>query len=242
MSMTLLQIVEEFCGRTGLDVPTAVMGSQDKGVLQMKGLLNELITDIVSRGESWPRLQKQGHWTSVAAELQTTIAAAAPYGFKYLIEDSIWDRTERRPLFGPRNAPAWQESEALPYTGPMYTYRFWEGNIYVQPAMPVAHECYFEYASDFAILGSVSATDYKKRFTKDDDVFLLNEDLLLAGLRWKWKAEKGLRFATEKQDWEALLAQEMGNDSAKPALNMAEPNMGRVKPGIFVPLGNWNIP
>lgn len=244
MSMTLLQVVSEFCDRQGLDNPTIVIGTVDDTIRQIRGLANEILTDITSRGASWQKLQKQALFTSVAAENQGLIDTIAPYGFKYIILQSLFDRTDRRPLWGPRTAQRWQESEALPYTGPEYTYRVWQGNFYLQPAPPAGHSCAFEYASDFAIQGPTSVSDptiiWKKRFTADTDVFALNDDLLLMGLRWKWKAVQSLRYAQEKQDYEALVAQEIGNEPNKGELNMAGGN-GDLKPGIWVPSGNWNV-
>jgi hypothetical protein len=249
MTMTLLQLVGEFCERTGVGLvngaqPTSVVSSQDETLLQMRGLLNEGVSDILSRGWSPPDLQKQGNFATVAAELQCTIAVAAPYGFKDLIDGTMYDRTERRMVFGPRSAQDWQESEALPFTGPLYSYRFWQGNIYIQPAPPVGHQVYFEYASDFPISGKTSSTDatviWKKRFAFDDDTFMLDENLLLKYLRWAWKKEKGLPFVTEKQDYEAILADAMGNDNTKGDLNMAGGARGPI-PGIWVPAGNWSI-
>ena len=240
MTMTLLATVQEFCDRTGVDSPSIVIGSTDDQVRQIKALANEVLTDITGRGNSWPRLQKQATFVSVAAEQQGLITTIAPYGFQYAIEDSLYDRTERRPLFGPRNAPRWQESEALPQTGPFYSYRIWQGYFYLQPAPPAGHTIAFEYASDFAILAA-DGTSWKKRFTVDTDTFALDEDLLLLGLRWKWKKEKGLAFATEKLDYESLLAQAMGNDGAKAELHLDGRGDGDIRPGIFVPAGNWNL-
>lgn len=243
--MNLLQIAQEFCGRAGLDVPTAVAASTDLGIIQIKGLANEVLTDITNRGESWPMLQKEATFVTVAAESQGAIATIAPYGFKYPIPETIYDRTNKRPLFGPRSASDWQQRKAMLFTGPFYSFRFWQGNIYMQPTPAAGATIAFEYASDMAVQGPTSATVstliYKKRFTNDADVFLLDEDLLLLGLRWKWKKEKGFAFVTEKQDYEAALAQAMGNDSAAGELNMGGEQSSDIKPGIYVPLGNWPV-
>lgn len=245
MTMTLLQLIQEFTARTGLDIPTMVGASTDAGVKQCQALMNEVITDLTGRGQSWPALQRQATFVSVAAEQQGLMTTIAPYGYQYVIEESLYDRTERRPLYGPRNAPRWQESEALPVTGPFYSYRIWNGYFNMQPAPPAGHTIAFEYSSNYAIQGATSASDatlvYRRRFLYDADVFLLDEELLLLGLRWKWKKEKGLSFATEKLDYESYLAQCTGNDGTKGELSMSGDTNGDIKPGIFVPLGNWPV-
>jgi hypothetical protein len=240
MTMTLLETLQEFTDRNGLDRPSIVMSSTDDTIRQLRALANEVITDITGRGNSWARLQKQATFQSVAAELQGTLATIAPYGFKYLMLDTIYDRTERRVVFGPKNAPAWQEAEALPTTGPLYAYRIWQGNFYMQPAPPADHEMAFEYASDFAIL-KADGTTWLKRFADDTDSFALNEDLMLYGLQWKWRRRQGLSYAQEKQDYEALLAQEIGTEPTKGEINMAGGSGQGVRPGIWVPSGNWPV-
>lgn len=240
MSMTLLATVQEFCDRTGLESPAAVMSSTDDQIRQLRGLANEVLTDVLNRGQSWPELQKQALFTTVAGDNQGAMTALAPYGFKYIIEDTAYDRTARRPLYGPRNSQRWQEAAALPFTGPYYSYRIWEGKFRTQTAMPAGSQIAFEYASDWAILDTDGVT-WKKRFATDMDTFGLNEDLLLLGLRWKWKKEKGLSSSTEKLDYESLLAQMTGNDGTKAELNMGHSGTGDIRPGVYVPLGNWSV-
>lgn len=245
MSMTLLQIVTEFCERRGLDMPTnTVSGSEDDGIKQLRGLLNEGVTDLTKSGESWPALQREATFVSVAAENQGALATIAPYGFLYIVQDTIFDRTQRIPIFGPRGAQLWQQGKALPYTGPWYSYRIWQGNIMCQPNPPANHTVAFEYASNYAVQGVTSpsnpALTYRSRFLYDADVFLLDEDLLFAWLDFKWRLEKGLGSAAQKRAYEVLKAQAMGNDNAKREINLAGPTAA-VVPGIFVPAGNWPL-
>ena len=242
MSMTLLEVITEFCQRTGLEAPLVICASTDLSALQFKGLANEVITDITGRGNSWPLLQKQATWTSpgTAGGSQGTLATLFPYGFKYIIPATAYDRTDRRILFGPKSPQLWQESLALPFTGPFYAYRIWQGSFYIQPDLEIGHTIALEYASDWAIQATAAGA-YKRRFTADTDVFVLDEEMLLMGLRWKWKKEKGLTFVTEKLEYESYLAQCMGNDGTKGELNMNGPVQPEIKPGIWVSAGNWPL-
>lgn len=238
--MTLLGIIQEFCDRTGIDKPNIVVANSDQQIRQLKALANEVVEDVVTRGNSWPLLQKEAVFNSVPTTIQGNIDTIAPYGYKYIIPETLYDRTERRPVYGPRSGAYWQESLALPETGPFYNYRVWQGKFQLQPLPPTSHVIAFEYASDFAILATDNVT-YKARFTADTDVFVLPEKIILAGLRYKWKAEKGIRFATEMQFYESILAQEMGNDGAKGELSMGGCNNGGIRPGIYVSAGSWPV-
>lgn len=239
-NLTLLETLQEFSDRTGaVDRPTAVMSSQDDTVRQLRALANEVAGDITSRGASWSALQKQATFGSVNTEYQGAVSALMPYGFKHVIQDTLFDRTERRPLYGPRNAPRWQEAKALPQTGPFYSWRILEDGFYLQPAPPLGHILALEYASDFAILAADGT--WKKRFSADTDRFGLDDNLLLMGLRWKWRREQGLSYAQEKQDFEYMLTQAIGNEPTKGAVSLEGGGGGDIRPGIFVPSGNWSV-
>lgn len=238
--MTLIELVSEFCDRRGLDRPSTVMSTVDPTIRQIRALLNEVVGDIVGRPGSWARLQKQGNFTSLAADDQGTIDSMAPYGFQYMVPDTIFDRTNRRQLFGPRAAPQWQMNEAMVFTGPFYSFRVWQNHLWVQPEMPAGLEIYFEYASSWGILAT-DGTTYKARFTADDDTFVLGDDILLKGIAWKWRRTQGLAYTQEFDDFEFDLKNLIGRQSTAGDLNMGGESAGQVRPGVMVPLGNWNV-
>lgn len=239
MADSLLTIIQEFTDRRSLDRPGAVMSSQDDTIRQLRSLINEVIADICGRGGAWSKLKKEATFLTLAAELQGTVLSMAPWGFRRLILDSAFNRTTRTALFGPRTSPGWQQNEALPTTGPFYSYRIWKDSFYLQPAPPANQTIAFEYESDFAI-SDAAGTTFKKRFTVDTDLFLLNSDMLFLGLNAKFRREKGLSYAQEQSDYEYLLTQELGNDPEKGEINMAG-GMSGMRPGFIVPSGNWNL-
>jgi hypothetical protein len=238
--MTLIDLINEFCDRRGLDQASSVIGTVDPTIRQLKGLCNEVVADIVKRPGAWARLQKQGSFTSVASEDQGAMSTMAPSGFKFIIPETLFDRTNGRQLFGPRSAPQWQENKALVYTGPFYTFRVWQDHFWVQPTMPAGLNIYFEYSSDYGILAA-DGTTYKARFTVDTDTFVLDDDLLLKGLEWKWRREKGLAYTQEFDDFEFLLTNTLSRQSTAGVLGLAGQSDPQVSPGVMVPLGNWNV-
>lgn len=237
--MNLLGIVQEFCRRTALTVPQLVATSNDDQLLQLMGLANEVTEDLVNRRE-WTLLQREIVFTSVAGEDQGSIQTITnDDGFLHVLNDTIYDRTRRLPVWGPRNAQDWQGLKALPMSGPFYQYRFRGNHLLMLPAMPAGHVMAFEYAAKSPIQDSTTAA-YKSLFTKDSDLWLLPDNLLLSGLRWMWKKEKGLPYAEEFRLYEAAVASAGGHDGTKPKLSMSD-GSPRIQPGIFVPAGNWNV-
>ncbi len=234
--MTLLEIVKEFCRRQALPVPQIVTTSGDEQLLQIMGLLNELIDDL--QRFTWTSLQYEATWTSAASGDQGAITTLAPNGFFKILNETIFDRTDGRELYGPRSASTWQSMKASNVTGPFYSYRIRGGHLITIPDMPAGHDMAFEYVSNHFVQAADLST--KGYFTADSDTFLLPDVLLLLGLRWRWKAEKGLPYQEEQRIYETRLAEEAGGDGTKPVIHMDDTCPGYV-PGIFVPAGNWNL-
>lgn len=234
--MTLLEIMQEFCVRAGIPKPLVVMASRDEQLLQLVGLAHEVLDDMLTH-YVWEALEKEAAWVSLAAENQGVLTALAPYGFLYIKNETIWDRTDQRPVYGPLYAAEWQADKALVSTGPFYSYRIRGGVLKFTPTMVAGHSMAFEYASEDSIL-DVDGVTYKKYFTADDDTFILNESMLLAGLRWKWKYEKGLRYAEDQRAYDELVTTHSARNGTKRTLSMNDDDCVSLKPGIYVQAGS----
>jgi hypothetical protein len=237
--MTMLTAVQYFCRRTNLPVPTTVFGTTDPQVRQIYSLLEEEGNDLACRG-TWQGITFEATHTSLAAEDQGAIATIASNGFRYLKNETIWDRTTRLPVCGPLDSQEWQTLKAWAVTGPRYQYRIRGGKLLVNPSPPAGDTWAFEYVSQNWILGADGVT-YKQYFTLDTDTMLLPETLLLMGLRWRWKKEKGLDYAEDFRTYEMQVKDALGRDGSKKSLFADnDPNRGP-QPGIFVPVGSWNL-
>lgn len=235
--MNLLALVQEFTARMGLPRPAQVAGSTDPQVQQILALLNETLEDIVDKG--WSALTQESTFSTVDGEDQGAITSLAPNGFKWILQETIFNRTLRLPLFGPIAASKWQALKALPNAGPFYKYRIVRDRLLFNPAGIAGHDCAFEYASSYCVLAD-DGTTYKPYPTADSDTFLFPDTVILAGLRWKRKYEKGLEYAEDFRRFEELIANAKSRDGGKPALSMDGEGCG-FAPGIFVPSGNWNV-
>lgn len=238
--MSMLSVVQNFCRRTNLNVPTTVYGTTDTQVQQIASLLEEIGNDMASRG-SWQGLTFEASHTTLAAEDQGAIATIASNGFRYLKNDTIWDRSTRLPVCGPLDAKQWQALKAWVVNGPLYQYRIRGGKLLVNPSPPASESWYFEYVSQNWILGA-DGTTYKQYFTLDTDTILLPETVMLMGLRAWWKKEKGLDYAEDMRMYESQLKDSLGRDGSKTTINMDQQAFRGPVPGIFVSPGSWNVP
>lgn len=232
MSQTCLQIVQTAYKRLGLAMPNAAVTSADVQVLQMLALLEEEGQEQTERYQ-WQSLQTEETFTTVATELQV----ALPTGFSYIVNDTIWNRTLRRPVYGPKSQQDWQQVKAMNINGPFNSYRIKGNSIYFYPVPVAGQTCAYEYMSKnwiSTLAGSTSAT-----FTTDSDTILLDDKLTLLGLLWRWQAAKGMDYSENFAKYEAKIQDMMGRDAGKPKLNLNGGNTYDIQPVISVPRGSW---
>jgi hypothetical protein len=233
--VTLLSLVQKFCRRTGIPAPATVYGSTDNQILQCMHLLEEEVNDLATRHE-WQALSKEATHTTLAQEDQGAIDTIAS-GFRYLRNETIWDRTDELPVIGPMSASEWQALKGASDNGPRYQYRLRGNRLLANPVPTAGHTWAFEYQTKYAILDTDGST-LKEFFTADTDTFLLPDSLHLLGLRWRWLREKGMSYAELFNSYEVQVKDMMARDGGKPRLH-ADGEGRAVKPGIFVPNGNW---
>ena len=237
--MSLLSLVTSFCERTNLTVPTTVIGTTDTQIRQIRALLEEEGNDLSSRG-AWQGITFEATLTTVATESQGAMTTIASNGFRYIKNQTAWDRTNKLPVLGPIDSQEWQALKAIVVTGPRYQFRIRGGEFLVNPVPTAGYNWRFEYVSQNWILGA-NLTTYKQYFTLDTDTILLPETLVLQGLRWRWKKEKGFEYAEDMRTYEMQVKDALGRDAGKPILHMDGARRGP-SPGIFVPSGSWTVP
>lgn len=235
--MSLLTVVQQLCKRQNLPVPTTAYGTTDPQVRQMIALLEEEGNDLSSRG-GWQAITFEASLTTAAQEDQGAITSIATNGFRYIKNQTIWDRTSRLPVCGPMDGIEWQAMKAVVTTGPRYYHRIRGGKLLVNPSPPASDSWYFEYASQNWIL-SADGNTYRQYFALDTDTMLLPETLLLMGLRWRWLREKGMDYAELFRTYEIQVKDALNRDGGKPRLFMDNQNWKGPQPGIWVPQGNW---
>lgn len=236
--MSLLTLVQEFCGARAIPVPSVVVASTDPQVLQIRRGIEDLGDDLAKRGP-WQELVVEKTFTTIAAEDQGATTTVFGSDFSYILSYEIWDRTQRRVVAGPAEPNEWQYRKAVNLSGPIHVYRIRRGKFLVNPAPTAGHTWALEYVSKNWILAA-DGTTYKSRFTADTDTLVLPEDLFRMGLAWWWKKEKGLAYAQEFAVYEENIANHMTRAGGLRVLDMGareEP----MRPGIFIPEGSWPV-
>lgn len=233
--MSLLTIVQDVTQRLGIGVPAAVAGSADPSAIQLLALLNRAGRALAAR-TNWMALSAEATFTTVATENQGALTTIAP-NLKFIVDDTIWNRTLRRPVYGPLSPQGWGERKAMVFTGPWNQFRILGTQLKFIPAPVAGQTCAFEYVTKAWATDATGVTT-KTSFSVDTDVALLDEELLTTDLLWRWKASKGIEFGVDQQEHEGLVLDAMARDGSKPILNMNGGPDG-IAPVVFVPRGSW---
>jgi hypothetical protein len=245
--VNLLATIQAFCRRQALQVPTTVVGNTDPQIVQILALLEETGDDLASRGP-WMGLQHTQSFTTLAAQQQSQFATMGCKGFHYLLSYFLYDITGKRIVAGPVEPNEWQLRTNAPTAGPRYAYRVQYGCLQISPVPPAGQTWTFDYVSRWW-KGTVYSSDPElfppaanliESFTADTNVFCFPSSLMLQGLRARWKQEKGLGYAQDKDDYEIAVNNLMARDRGASPIDMSEGGR-QFAPGVFVPEGNWNI-
>jgi hypothetical protein len=231
---TCLQIIQSVCRRIGITVPGAVVTNPDLQIQQLLDLSNEEGQEQADRYQ-WQALQREATFTTVAAQVQTNLDTLTP-GWRYIVNDTIWNRSLRRPVYGPRSQRDWQQQKAMQIAGPLNSFRIIQDAVNFYPVPPAGQTCAFEYMTSYW----VSGTNATQTWMADTDVPVLDDQLLTLGTIWRWKQAKGLNYAEDFAKYERRIADIMARDAAKPMLDMGGIH-DSIKPGVFVPAGNFGV-
>lgn len=236
--MSLLTMLQSVAVRIGLNNPTAIVSSVQDEVIQLWKIANEEGKELATR-YSWQNLTQESTFATVATESQGTMTALAGPDFDYIINETFWNRSQRRPVFGPVNDQKWQQLKAQAIVGPWVQHRI-RGNEMLFIPVPTAGEtCAFEWVSKNWCVNAATAPTYSE-WTNDSDIGKLDERLMALGVIWRWKQIKGFEYAEDFNKYERAVMDAMTRDGGKPRLNLGDSQFD-VYPGVIVPSGNWAV-
>jgi hypothetical protein len=238
--MNILQIVNEFCRRTAVPVQAAMATSQDDQALQLMALCNEILDDLGER-KAWTMLHTEATFTTLAAEDQGALATIASGGYTSIMEGVLFDRTNSQYILGSVSPSQWQAAKANLSSISDTQYREMQGHLYLTPAPAAGDTIAFEYVTSYPVVDNSTAPvlTSKAYFTSDADTCLYPDKLLILGLRWLWKREKGIRYGEEFRHYESAVVNFMGKDGGKQAIDIscdAQPANG-----IIIPDRSWPL-
>lgn len=218
-------MLREFAVRTGLPRPTIGVGGTNPQILQMIGLLNEELAELVPQYE-WSQLQDIATFTTVAAQNQGDLVTLAGKNVDKIVNDTLWNGSTRIPLAGPTSQQDWTRMRVMDAASPLYSYRIRAGNLYLFPTPAAGVPITFEFINRRPVVIAETG-NRKERFTLDTDTSVFPDELLIAALRWRWKREKGFVFGEEKSRYEQMRDALKQSDATKGSLSLNRPDILR---------------
>lgn len=239
MPFTVLELAQAFCEENGLPVPAALSGSGDAGALQLRQLINKVGKEAL-RFTNWQVVNKRVTWTSSSGEDQGDITTLIGEDLGYVIPETFWDNTLRRPIFGPVSDKEWQALKALVPTSPLYQFRIAENHLFISGPMVAGHELSLIYKSIWWVkIAGTNPQQWSDSVTSDSDTMVFPDDLMQLGLLAFWRKAKELEYAQEMSVFKAAAVDLGSTDKIRPIIDMGGGER-QIKPGIWVPAGNWD--
>lgn len=233
--MTLLTLVRKACPRIGIPRPLVVAAATDSTVLLILELLQQEGNELARYGD-WRALRAEKTFTTNAAETQTDTPIATDLtGF---VDDTMWNRSLRRRMYGPATSEEWQRWKAgntFPVNGTFYL----RGTSFLIQPTPVAGQTVaYEYRSGnwCQSTGAVA----QSAWAADSDTGRLSERLMGLGLIWRFKENRlpGSGQA-EKDTYYHEVDNELAAEQPRRIIDLKMDGPPSRIPGLVIPEGSW---
>lgn len=241
-NMTVLEIAQEFCRRQALPNPSSVVAAQDDTTRQIHGLLNEGIMELSTR-YMWQELIST--YTFPHANLTgyeaLNIAQDIP-AFHAMISDTLWDVTGGLQVTGPLNEQEWAALITLNIASANYQYRLKRGRLYIYgvPANPLANPFSFSWTTQWGVYNPDTASD-EEMYTSDNSYPKLPSRIILADIKWRWKANKGLPYAEDQRSCELMILDAIAREPNGTLILDDDTYHLAAGPNLLVAAGSWPL-
>jgi hypothetical protein len=208
------------CGFSAL--PTQAVASTNPDIQQLVAFAEDTGRELMERA-NWVNLDTPG---SVTGDGTSTLFQLPLDWDRFSPSDKsprgalVSTKFPLLPLFGPINTEDLNMLKALPASTVRPVWRIIGGALEIWPALSAGELVSFNYYSSFWIMNA-ARTASQSSWRADDDFSLINEDTVLKGVIWRWKAAKGLQYAEEFRGYETSLARNAGQQQTERVVSMS---------------------
>jgi hypothetical protein len=209
-----LDIVQSAAIRAGFgSIPASAAGNQGQDVQQLVAFAQDAGRELFER-EDWVNLDTAG---MVIGDGVSTLFQLPQDWQRFSPSDKsprgalVSNKRPWLPLQGPVNTEELNILKSLPTAPIVPVWRIIGGALEIWPALegpPVPNpqslpgeKVTFSYYSSFWIMNA-ARTITRAEWVADDDFSLINEDTVMKGTVWRWKASKGLEYAEDFRAYE----------------------------------------
>lgn len=234
MPRALLNTAQDLAGRLGIGKPTRIVGGPGDLIPQYMLMLYETARHLETRHD-WQELQQEVTFTTVVGDFQKNLTTFAP-DMRWIIDGTVWNRTQCQPLHA-LDPQQWSAAKASQATAITCRYRVRNNQFLLLNNTVAGESIAFEYASRYWVTDK-DALNRKPLPTRDDDLLLLDDELLILGAKWRLQKELGLEYGESFNDYEKRLHVLKGHDTPQETIALGTRGAGGT-PGFNLPEGNW---
>lgn len=234
--MSLLTIVQKAASRIGIARPNVVATATD-ATMRLVLELAQQEGDELARYGDWRVLRKEKTFTTVAAETQTDTPIATDWaGF---IDATLWNRSARRPLYGPVAPAEWQAFKAQSNFPVVDTFTL-RGALWLMQPVPAAGQTIaYEYRS--ANWCQSSGAVAQSAWAADTDTGILSERLMGLGLIWRFRQNRRMDWMPDHETYLNEVDAELARDKPRKIIDLKNGGPPQRIPGLVVPEGYWAL-
>lgn len=207
--MTLLSIANAVADETHGPRPATIAGNTDPDAQNMLQLINKVGKRLM-RIYPWNELRKEQTFTSIAAETQT---GAIPTDFDRFVAETCWNRASNNLISGPISPVEWNGLKTQTYNSNTQKFIYRGGAFSTTPALDAGSTIAYEYIMKNWATDTTGATP-KAAMSVDTDLSLLDDDLIIAFVKFEWLKDQGQPYQDAQRDAKMALDMLTGNDAA----------------------------
>jgi hypothetical protein len=210
--LSILTIVQKASIRAGFSItPAQAVSSANQDVQQLVAFAEDTGRELLERA-NWVNLDTAG---TVTGDGVSTLFQLPQDWVRFSPSDKsprgalVSNKYPLLPLYGPVNTEDLNLLKALPASTVRPVWRIIGGALEIWPALAAGELVTFNYYSSFWIMNG-ARTVSRPTWQADDDFSLINEDSVMKGTVWRWKASKGLQYAEDFRAYEMSFARNAG--------------------------------
>jgi hypothetical protein len=223
--MTVLSSVQEASRLLGMSAPTSLFASSLEYEIQIRTIANQA-AKAIARQHDWRLLSTLKTQTGDGSS--TAFALPTDYD-RMPVKASVYLTSAQVPMSRVENLDDWMDIQLRGLTGFVGWWMLLGGQMNIYPAMSSSDSAKYYYQSNL-IVDPASGSN-KTDFTLDTDAFRLSEHVLTLAIVWRWRAQQGLDYDHEKQNFDVAMAQEAERDKGSRVLKIGTP---RIPDGVSV--------
>jgi hypothetical protein len=209
--MSLLTLIQDASKAIGLESPAAVVTSQDKRVLELLVLANDVGDELMTRYE-WQELTRTAQFSCTGTIAQGTISTSTiAVGFNRFVDSTFWNTSTREQIASGVTLQEWRADLASGIVAPPYKSIIINNVLYVGPVSPAAgNNLTFDYITQYWCQSSGGTQ--QSAFAADSDTVLIPERLFKLSLIWRWKQSKSLAYSEDMETAEQAIERYIGQN------------------------------